>query len=129
MPKRSHWMDTLSDDIREDMADMVEDIREAFSDMVPLGGPQRLPPIKERVKSYLTMQPQERQMLFLELGVDGYTEFVNRAMDDLVKVFGSNASAALSWFMGVGPELGMSPDEAEMATIQALGQSPVQEEA
>ena len=117
-------MDELSDDLREDISEWVEDIREAFADSVPIGGFQRKPPMKERIRSYLSMTPQQRQALFLEPGPEGYNEFVQSAVNDLVRVYGANASAAMSWFMGVGPE--QQPEDTESEMIAMLGR-PVDE--
>lgn len=128
-----HWLDELSDDLRDDLVEFKEDIIEAFADVAPLGGVQHAPPIKARVQSYLEMTPQSRQELFLELGPEGYTEFIQNAVNDLVKVYGANASAAMSWFMGVGPEqplggAGVSPEQSELDIITMLG-TPLPDEA
>ena len=122
--KRPHWLDELSEDLREDLGDMKDSIIEAFRDISPLGGVERTPSRSKRVQSYLSMSPQQRQALFLELGAEGYTEFVDKAMDDLVSVFGSDANAALSWFAGVGPQIGLNEDEVETALISAFGGNP-----
>ena len=131
--RRKHWLDELSDDLREDMEMFKEDIIEAFSDVAPVGGFRRAPPIKQRIQSYLEMTPQQRQEMFLELGPEGYTEFVQNAVNDLVSVYGANASAAMSWFMGVGPEQsqggqGVSPEQSELDIITMLG-TPLPDEA
>ncbi len=124
MTKRNkHYIDELADDLREDLELFKQDIIEAFSDVAPIGGVERLPPIKDRVQSYLEMSPQQRQTMFLEMGPDGYKEFVQQAVTDLTKVYGANASAAMTWFMGVGPE--QPPGEMDM--IAMLG-APVPEE-
>ncbi len=126
--RRKHWMDELSDDIRDDLELFKEDIIEAFADVTPLGGFQRAPPVKERIQSYLEMTPQSRQQLFLELGPEGYTEFVQSAVQDLVRVYGANASTAMSWFMGVGPEQSVSPEQSELDIINMLGTPTLPEE-
>ena len=128
MPRRrKHFIDELADDLREDIVLFKEDIIEAFSDVAPIGGVQRLPPIKDRVQSYLEMSPQQRQQMFMELGPDGYKEFVQQAMTDLVSVYGANASGAMSWFMGVGPEQPQAPQQTEIDMVTMLG-TPVPEE-
>ncbi len=121
--KRKHYIDELADDLREDLEWFKDDIIEAFADVAPIGGVQRLPPIKDRVQSYLEMSPQQRQQMFMELGPDGYKEFVQQAVTDLTSVYGANASAAMTWFMGVGPE--QAPGEMDM--IAMLG-APIPEE-
>ena len=119
--RRRHWLDELSDDLRDDVELFKEDIIEAFAGVAPLGGGQRAPPIKDRVQSYLEMSPQRRQEMFMQLGPEGYSEFVQGAVSDLVSVYGANASAAMAWFMGVGPEQGAAPEETEIDLINMLG--------
>jgi len=131
--RHKHWLDELSDDLREDMELFKEDIIGAFADVAPIGGFKRSPPIKDRVQSYLEMTPQRRQELFMELGPEGYSEFVQSAVNDLVRVYGANASAAMSWFMGVGPEqsqdgAGVPAEQAELDIITMLGTATPPEE-
>lgn len=131
--RKKHWIDELSDDLRDDMELWKEDIIEAFSDVAPIGGFKRTPPIEQRVKGYLDLTPQARQAMFLELGPEGYTNFVQKAVSDLVQVYGANASAAMSWFMGVGPEQpqggpGISSEQSEADIITMLGTGTPPEE-
>lgn len=119
--RRQHWLDELSAGIKEDILDLSGSIQDAFADIAPYGY-EPAPPLKERVKGYLQMQPQERQQMLASLGPEKYKLFVDNAMSDLVKAFGAEAaSKALPWFIGAGPEAGLSPDESEMAVMAALG--------
>lgn len=119
--RRPHWLDELTSDVAEDIKEMSGAISEAYADITPYGW-EPTPPLKTRVKSYLEMQPDERQALLTSLGPEGYKNFIDKAMNDLVKVFGAEAAQrALPWFMGVGPEAGLSPEESEMAVLSALG--------
>lgn len=91
----AHWTDELRTDLQKELASFTETSKGVFGE---LHSPTKPVSARDRVNDFLQMDTFARQQLALQLGPEGYKEFVDSRMDDAMQVIGPAAANLYTYF-------------------------------
>jgi hypothetical protein len=101
--RRQHWIDELSEGLRERITEISQAVSEAIVGDVPIGyRPKQRS--DDEVRAFLNMGPEERLQLFQQLGPDGWQQFSGDMMNKLTSRFGAAAQSLLPMLEGMPVE-------------------------
>lgn len=95
MPRDRHWMEQLRQSLRLELADLSDTIRGVLREPIP---PPKTPSVRDRVAAFLGMPREQRLALAAQLGPEGYRQWVDSHMTDLVSLVGPAAHHLLPYF-------------------------------
>lgn len=116
----AHWTDELRDSLQGELAQFSEAGRGVWSDLRPKA---KAPTPRQRANEFLAMDTMQRQQLALELGPEGYKEFVDERINDVAGILGPNAYNLYHYFMQGVPLEQEPPDpftEIDLMMNEAL---------
>lgn len=135
--RRQHWMDEVANSVRERIAAAVPSVAEGIVGDVPFGHRPQTP--DDQVKTFLHLDPQQRQQLFASMSPDEYKSWSSGMMKKLTTRFGAAAQVLMPMLEGTPVEglaqgqgldaegsLGVSSAQAELS--QLLGFDPFADE-
>lgn len=131
--KRQHWMDEISQSLRQRMEEAIPSVSEGVMGDAPLG--YKPPNADNEVKTFLNMPPEQRQQLFQAMGPETYRDWSTSMMSKLTTRFGPAAQILYPMLQGApiealangvslgdDPSAGIAAAEAELTDL--LGFDP-----
>lgn len=91
-----HWTDELRTSLQGELTQLGEAGRGVWGDLRPQAKP---PSPRQRANEFLAMDTMQRQQLALELGPEGYKEFVDERISDVAGILGPAAYNLYHYFM------------------------------
>lgn len=114
MGRDRHWTEAIADDLRKELDAVSEAARSTFAEVRRL---PKKPSTRERLRSFMNMDKQERLALFAQMGPEQYGQFLRKNMDDLVKLVGPQANVLYPYFYADG--IGQAAVEDDVNSLEA----------
>lgn len=114
-----HWTDDLRSTLQHEILTLGEAGKAVFGDLHPKA---KAPSLRQQVNDFLAMPLQERQQVALQLGPEGYKDWLDTNINNAMKVIGPGAAALYPYFQSDMPMPQEQPDP-EMEVMQILAEA------
>lgn len=116
---REHWLDGLVAGMREDRKAISEGIKDTYKDIYPLRGAVRKPSPKQELQAFMGLSQEERLNMAIEMGPEGYSQYVMDKMKSLVNTYGHAAQQMLPYLLAPANFLEEQNAEPDRDTMEA----------